>query len=262
MPAFAATTAPELWEQVNRLAVSTTEYTGLTMEMRQLLRRIDALKNADAGQAFLLQATVFQLVGNLDEMLDALRKARALVGPLEFAKCSVATYLNAGLYSQAQKEARISSNPINGAFSASIKHALMSGLFKTLTNYLEVADKLKLDVDEATRDQIAQANAIAEHYDLSEEIIAALLNEVGEVFRANRMIYFGEPTLTIWGFDKFEDVEPHISFDYLIDRDASNVANMREQLATQIAESALGCYPDGLVVRFSPANRQRELAAA
>ena len=262
MPPLAATTAKELWEQVNSLAVRVTEYTGLTMEMRQLLKRIEALKNADPGQACLLQASVYQFVGDIDETLDALRKARTMVGPVEFAKTSVTTYMNTGLFSLAQKEARISSNPINGEFSACIKHALMVGLFKTLSNYLDVADKLKLSVDDDMREQIAQANAIVEHYDLSEETIAALLDEVGEVFRANRMIYFAEPMLTIWGFDKFENVEPHISFDFFIDRDVNDVANLREQLATRIAESEAGCYPDGLVVRFSPVSRQRELVAA
>ena len=262
IPPSPATITKELWDHVNRLIVGVTEYTGLTMEMRQVLKRIETLKNADPGQAFFLQAGVYQLTGDVDSMFEALRKARALVGPVEYAIHSIPPLLNTGFYTLAQNEARVASNPINGHFSAEINHAYVAGLFSTLSTYLDAADKLKLSIDECVRDKITQANAIAQHYELSEETIAGVLNEVGEVLRANRLIYFGEPSLTLWGFDKFEDVEPHISFDFQINRDVASIASLRDQLATRIATSDLGRYPDGVVVRFSAIHRARELAAA
>ena len=121
---------------------------------------------------------------------------------------------------------------------------------------------MKLEVSEEIREKVAKAFAIVEHFEIDEQSIGSTLDLVGDVLRSNRLIYLGEPEVTTWGFNEHQDIEPHICFEFRIARGALQVGALRSELSAKIAESELGHFPAGIVVRIIPAEHGNTFALA
>ena len=257
------TTANDLVEDVNRLIAGLTEFVPLSLEIRKLLKRIESLKSVRTGEAFLLLGQIQFALGDVAAMREAMRVAEQYCDPVLFGEGMVPTLVNFGFFSEAQRLAQVSANATTGKFLAFLPVALRTGIFSHLAEQMAIFEnKMQLDAGNDLHNQVAKAFAVASRYGLTDSAIGKTLDIVGDVYRSNKLPYAGDIGITTWGLNEFEDVEPHICFDFSFARSPTKVVDLCDEFVNRLVSSPLGRLPDGLVIRFSTATERSSIPMA
>ena len=234
---IAATKGKEIFDDVNRLLSEIRSYLPDTdIRVRRLLSEADKLIRADAAEGYSAKAAVYQLTGNLNEVLKHANNSVSLTSePVVLAnKC--AYLLNLGAFSAAQEAYGIAMHPRKGQFLEKFHFGYACGAFQTMTHFLEEAARIQLDIKHLDALTALQGNNLLMRNGMSEDRVAAFLDVAGEVLREQRMMFVDHPRV----FVANTTTDSILSFVILLPVDADRA----EQLDTDLQCRFLERFPE------------------
>lgn len=231
-------------------------------EIQALLPVIAKLQKADARQAFILYGSLAAICGDIDKALEYYRKALQLPDQSETKHEFWVSLGNLGLYSKATEIGSWLLEPKRGFFPRVWQQAVSTGLVREAWKHLSEAEKLFPDLAKVDFSTLERAVQVMEKRQISDEDIVSVLNLMGEVQRAHRIMYSGALISNLRVMNPPED-PPYLYFAIPLDASVTEIQTMNRELTNLLIERlAKGAFPQGVVAAFAKAAPAELRAAA
>lgn len=229
----ALTKGKEIFDETNQLLADIRSFLPETdIRIRRLLNEADKLIWSNAADGYSAKAAVYQLTGNLDQVLKNVDNATKLSSePILLAnKC--AYLLNLGLFSVAQEVYRSAVHPRKGLFGEKFHFGFACGAFQTMERFLEEAKKMKLDLEHLDTVTALRASHFLTQHKLGEEEVSVFLDVAGEIMRAQRVMFLDYPQV----FISLAGTEPLLSFVFSLPIDSYRAEELDTDLQSRFVE--------------------------
>jgi len=253
----------EVTDGINALLHETDKLRdGTAPEIQNLFERIRQLQKVDAQQAFLRFGALAAICGNVDDVFEYYRKALLLPGEPDTKHEFWVSMGNAGLYGKAQEIGTWLLDPRRGFFPKIWEQAVSIGQVLAVWNRLQEAKRTYPDLSGIDFSLVERAAAVMRERELSDEKIGAILNLMGEIQRAHRIMYAGRLASLLKVLRPPEE-PPYLYFAMPLDLGVSEIHAMNRELARLVVEKApAGTFPQGMVASFTKAQPVELRAAA
>lgn len=248
-----ATIANELEVSISSLLVNTIHYLDEnSLQIRRLLADAKKLISADAYQGYVALGNIYHLCGNYEKMRISHRNSERLSSDVGTHGWSAACECNLGFSSVAQDHYRIVGIPTKGDFRSAFSLGTACGALHLLSEYIEQAEKMKIDLAGLPISDVKEAERVLSHAGISDSDVAAMLDLAGEVMREDRVFYSGDPesVIELDSGDSIDNACVHMIFRIALP--GKVVAGMGVRLAEKIAER-IESIPDQFHISFRPA---------
>ncbi|HXM83635.1 MAG TPA: hypothetical protein VN929_17115 [Burkholderiales bacterium] len=231
-------------------------------EIQVLLRRIEKLQKVDARDAFVRFGALAAICGNVDALFEYYRKALLLPGEAETKHEIWVSMGNAGLYSQAQEIGTWLLDPKRGFFPKIWEEAVSIGQVLAVWNRLQEAKRTYPDLSDVDFSLLERAAAVMRERKLTDENIGSILNLMGDIQRAHRIMFSGT-LASILKVLRPPDDPPYLYFAMPLDASVGEIHAMNRELARLVVEKLPeGAFPQGMVASFAKAPPVELRAAA
>lgn len=233
------------------LADATHYFDHSSLEIRRLIADAKKLINADAYQGYVALGNIHHLCGDFDQMRRFHKNADQLKYNVDTHGWWTACECNLGFISVAQDHFEIVANPKNGSFTQAFHLGFACGAFQLLGEYIEQADKMKLDLSGLPVSLAMKARSVLSNAGITDAHVAEMLDLAGEVLREDRVFFAGDPAnlVKIEEGDSLDSSCVHMTFR--IPLSGKEVAGMATRLTDKIAER-IERIPDQFQVSFRP----------
>lgn len=248
-------------DRINAVLRETTHY--LPREdwnVRQLLHLAEDLVQADPPTGHSAIAAVYQLTGDIDAVRHHSANAIKLAPGEPILSRNYATHLaNLGFFSEAQEEFVRIANPERGMMSATWPIGYRSGAFCTMARYLAKARTMELELNGIDVQTAEQAAELLARVDVTDASVAAVLDQVGQVMRDNKLFFVGEgPAVSVWNDP---GCSPFIEYVFQFEVPSPDAQRLYLDFIDAMTKS-VPAMPDVLSVLFRAWNREHERSAA
>lgn len=231
-------------------------------EVQTLVRTVEKLQKVDAREAFVRFGSLAGICGNMVDMFEYYRKALLLPGEVETKAEFLASLANAGLYGKAQEISSWLLDPRRGFFPKVWRRAVSLGKVLEVWNRLPEAKKTYPDLSEVDFSIVENAVAVMEAHGLSDEDIGSVLDLMGEIQRAHRIMFSGVLVSILKVMRPPED-PPYLYVSIPLDVSVDEIHVMNREVARLVVERLPeGAFPQGIVAAFAKAYPTELRAAA
>jgi len=231
-------------------------------EIQALVRALEKLQKVDAREAFVRLGAIAAICGNVDDVFDYFNKALRLPGELETKHEFWVSLGNAGLYSKAHEIGSWLLDPRRGFFQKVWQRAVNMGHVLEVWDRLSGAKKTYPDLSEVDFSTVENAVALMRANGLSDQNIVSVLDVMGEIQRAHRIMFAGE-LCAILRVMRPPDDPAYLYFAMPLEASVDEIHAMNRELAKLVVERLPeGAFPQGLVASFAKAYPIELLAAA
>lgn len=229
----ALTKGKEIFDETNQLLAEIRSYLPDTdIRIKRLLFEADKIIRSNAAEGYSAKAAVYQLTGNLDQVLKNIDNATKLSSEPVLLANKCAFLLNLGFFSTAQETYRSAMHPRKGLFGEKFDFGLACGAFQTMERFLEEATKMKLDLKHLDTATALRASRFLTQHEFGEEEVAVFLDVAGEIMREQRVIFMDEPQILVSPTDN----EPLLSFIFLLPVDSYRAEKLDTDLQSRFVE--------------------------
>jgi len=231
-------------------------------EIQTLVRTLEKLQKVDAREAFIRFGAIAAICGNVDGVFEYYKKALLLPGAPETKHEFWVSLANVGLYSKAQEIGSWLLEPKRGFFQKVWERAVAMGHVLDVWNRLSDAKKTYPDLSQVDFSTVENAAALMEARGLSDQDIVSVLDLMGEIQRAHRIMFSGR-LVSILRVMRPPDDPAYLYFAIPLEVSVSEIHAMNRELARLVVERLSdGAFPQGMVASFTKAYRIELLAAA
>ncbi|SRR6266536_225403 len=231
-------------------------------EIQTLVRAIEKLRKVDAKQAFARLGALAAICGNVDGALEYYRKALLLPGEAETKHEFWVSLGNAGLYAKAREIGSWLLEPKRGFFSKVWQAAVSLGQLLEVWHCLPEAKKTYPDLSQIDFSVLEDAVGVMETHGLSDQAIVSVLDLMGEIQRAHRIMFSGK-LVTILKIMRPPEDPAYLYLTIPLDIGVEEIHAMNRDLAgLVVARLPEGTFPQGMVATFSRAHLKDLRAAA
>jgi hypothetical protein len=231
-------------------------------EIQTLVRAIEKLQKVDAREAFVRLGALAAICGNVEGVLEYFRKALLLPGAPATKHEFWASLVNAGLYGKAQEIGSWLLDPKRGFFPKVWQLAVSSGQVLDVWNRLPDAKKTYPDLSQIDFSAIENAVAVMGTNGLSDQDIVSVLDLLGEIQRAHRIMFSGRLVSILKVIRPPED-PAYLYLTMPLDASVDEIHAMNRELARLVVERLPeGAFPQGMVAAFAKAYLTELRAAA
>jgi hypothetical protein len=257
------TLATEVGDAVNALIHESDRFRNWNdAEVRTVVRTIEKLQKVDAREAFVRFGAIAAICGNVDDVFAYYDKALRLPGEAETKHEFCASLGNAGLYSKAQEICSWLLDPKRGFFPKVWQRAVGLGKVLEVWNRLSDAKRTYPDLSQVDFSTVENAVAIMGAHGLSDQDIVSVLDLMGEIQRAHRIMFSGALVSILKVMRPPED-PPYLYFTIPLDAGVGEIHAMNRELARLVVERLPeGAFPQGMVASFAKAEPLALRAAA
>ena len=222
-------------------------------EIQTLVRAIEKLQKVDARQAFVRLGSLAAICGNVDGVLEYHRKALLLPGAPETKHEFWLSLGNAGLYGKTQEIGSWLLDPKRGFFPKVWQSAVSLGQVLEVWDRLPDAKKTYPDLSQVDFSAVENAVAVMGAHGLSDKAIVSVLDLMGEIQRAHRIMFSGELVSILRVMRPPED-PAYLYFAIPLDASVDEIHAMNRELAKLVVERLPeGAFPQGMVAAFAKA---------
>lgn len=158
----------------------------------RFLYEAQAAINVDAAEAYSALGSVYQLIGDNEKARYSIDNAIKLA-PSNYVyllnKC--AGLVNLGFFREAQQVFDRVARPETGFFTKVWDMGYVCGAFSSMTQHLQRASTMGLDLNGLDIKTAARAARVLEKAGLTDADIGSMLDAVGVLLRENRLFYLG-----------------------------------------------------------------------
>jgi hypothetical protein len=257
------TVATETADALNALVSESDRFRNRNdAKVQTLVRTIEKLQKVDARAAFANLGFLAAICGNVDDVLEYFTKALRLPGEAETKHEFWVSLLNAGLYAKAQEVGSWLLDPKKGFFPKVWQRAVGLGQVLEVWNRLSDAKKTYPDLSQIDFSTVESAVAMMGAHRLSDQDIGSVLDLMGEIQRAHRIMFSGELVSILRVMRPPED-PAYLYFTIPLDAGVDEIHAMNRELARLVVERIPeGAFPQGMVASFAKAHPVELLAAA
>jgi hypothetical protein len=231
-------------------------------EIQTLVRRLEKLQKVNAKEAFVLLGYLAAICGKIDDVFDYFNKALRLPGEPETKHEFWVSLSNAGLYSKAQEIGSWLLDPKRGFYPEDWQRAVSLGQVLEVWSRLSDAKKTYPDLSQVDFSTVESAAAIMGAHGLSDQHIVSVLDLMGEIQRAHRIMFSGK-LVSILKVMRPPDDPAYLYFTMPLDASVDEIHAMNRELARLVVERLPeGAFPPGIVASFAKAHPVELLAAA
>ena len=231
-------------------------------EVQSIVADIEKLRSVDAREAFVRRGSLAAICGNVDDLAESFRKALLLQNQTDTKHEYWLSLANAGLYGKCQELGTWLLDQKRGFFPKIWSLALSMGQIHDVWNRLIDAKKTYPELSQADFSVVENAVSVMNEHQLTDQDIVSVLDLMGEIQRAHKIMFSGELVATLKVMRPPEE-EPYLYFSILLDASVGGVHRMNRELVKLVVEKlAGGIFPQGMVASFSKAGIQALRAAA
>ena len=222
-------------------------------EIQTLVRTIEKLQKVDARQCFVLLGSLAAICGNADDLSEYFNKALHLPGVPETKHEYWVALANAGMHGKAQEIGSWLLDPKQGFFQKIWQEAVSRGQVLEVWNRWSDAKKTYPDLSQVDFSTVENAVAIMEAHGLSDQGILSVLDLMGEIQRAHRIMFSGGLVSILKVMRPPED-PPYLYFTVPLDASVDEIHAMNRELARLVVEKLPeGAFPQGMTASFAKA---------
>ena len=257
------TLAIEVGDAINRFINENDRFRNWNdPEVQTVVRMIEKLQKVDAREAFVRFGTLAAICGNVDEVFEYFDRALRLPGELETKHEFFVSLANTGLYSKAQEVGNWLLDPKRGFFPKVWQRAISLGKILEVWNRLPEARRTYPDLSQIDFSTVDNAVVVMSTHGLSDQDIGSVLDLLGEVQRAHRIMFSGTLASILRVMRPPED-PTYLYFTIPLEAGVDEIHAMNRALATLVVERLPeGVFPQGMVASFGKASLTKELLAA
>lgn len=250
-----------IFDEVNEILSSATHYLSANDErVQRLLREAQSSIKVNAAEAYSVKGSIYQLTGEHDQARYSIDNAIKLA-PSNYVylqnKC--AGLVNLGFFLEAQQVFDRLADPKTGFFTRAWNMGYVCGAFASMTQHLEKALRLGLDLSGLDIMTAPQAARVLKKAGLTDADIGSTLDAVGALLRENRLFYLGQ-TPTIRVFDK-PDQDSFIEMSYDVGIAPAEAHALYKKFVDQMMRNSSKAS-SALSVSFRARGMERERSAA
>ena len=231
-------------------------------QIRALVRELEKLQKVDAKAAFVLFGSLAAICGKVDDVFDSFRKALRLPGEPDAEHEFWTSLGNIGLHSKSSEYGSSLLEPKRGFFPTIWRKAVSRGQLREVWNRLPEAMKTYPDLSKEDFSTLERSIAVMEEHDLSDEDIISVLDLMGEIQRAQGIMFSGRLVSTLQVVRPPDDA-PYLYLTIQLDASVSEIHAMNRELARLVVEKCRdGAFPQGVVASFTKVETKDLRAAA
>lgn len=257
------TLATEVGDAINTLISESDRFRNWNdAEVQAVVRTIEKLQKIDARVAFVNFGALAAICGNVDDIFAYYDKALRLPGEAETKHEFWASMANVGLYGKAQEIGSWLLDPRRGFFPRVWQRAVSLGNVLEVWNRLPDAKRTYPDLSQVDFSTVENAVAVMGTHGLSDQDIGSVLDLVGEIQRAHRIMFSGLLASILRVMRAPED-PAYLYFSIPLDAGVDEIHAMNRELARLVVERLPeGAFPQGMVASFAKAYPIELLTAA
>lgn len=257
------TIATEVSDAINALLVKSERFRDWNdAEIQALVPQIENLQKVDAREAFIRFGALAAICGNVDDVFAYYDKALRLPGEAETKHEFWTSMGNAGLYRKAQEIGSWLLDPKRGFFPKVWQQAIGMGKVLEVSNRWSDAKKTYPDLAGVDFSNVENAVAIMGTHGLRDQDIVSVLDLMGEIQRAHRIMYAGKLVSILRVMCPTDD-PPYLYFTIPLDTNVGEIHAMNRDLARLVVERLPeGAFPQGITASFAKAEPLALSAAA
>jgi hypothetical protein len=231
-------------------------------EIQILVRKLEKLQKVDAREAFVRLGALAAICGNVDDVFAYLNKALLLPGELETRPEFWVSLGNAALYGKAHAIGSWLLEPRRGFFPKIWQRAVNMGHVAEVWDRLSDAKKTFPELSQVDFSIVESAAAVMRANGLSDQNIESVLDVMGEVQRAHRIMFAGQGGARLRVMCPPDD-PAYLYFAIPIDAGVEEIHGMNRELARLVVEELPdGVFPQGMVATFAKTDPLALRAAA
>jgi hypothetical protein len=248
------TSATETVDALNALIAESDRFRDReAADIQTLSRAIEKLQKVDARDAFVRFGALAAICGDVDGVLEYLRKA--LLHPnVEETKHEFWTSLgNVALYGKAQELGTWLLDPKRGFFPKSWPLAVSMGQVLEVWNRLPEAKKTFPELSEVDFSIVENAVAVMKAHRLKDQDIISVLDLMGEIQRNHEIMFSGKSVSILRVMRPSED-PAYLYFTIQLKADVTEIHAMNRELARLVVNKfPEGAFPLGIAASFAKA---------
>lgn len=254
---------PETTEALNALIAASDKFRDWNSpEIQTLVHATGKLQKADARVAFICRGSLAAICGEVDLVEEYFRKALLLPDTNSTKYEYHIALANAGLYAKAHALGAWLLEPRRGFFPTMWERAISMGQIRAVCKHVADAQRMYPELLDTSFDVVEKADSVMKERGLTDEAIASVLDCMGVVQRAHRIMFHGQLVAALKIMRPPED-PPYLYLSMALDTDVTEVRRMNRELATAVIEQLPnGIFPPGVVAAFSRGHLTELKAAA
>jgi len=248
------TLATEVGDALNALIKESDRFRNWDdAKVQTVFRAIEKLQKVEAREAFVRFGALAAICGNVDDMVAYYHKALLLPGEVGTKHEFWVSLANAGLYSKAQEIGSWLLDPRRGFFPKVWQQAVSLGKVLEVWNRLSDARRTYPDLSQVDFSTVENAVAVMGAHGLSDQDIGSVLDLMGEIQRAHRIMFSGGLVSILRVMRPPED-PAYLYFAMPLDASVDEIHAMNRELARLVVERLPeGAFPQGMVAAFAKA---------
>ena len=231
-------------------------------EIQTLIRLVEKLQKVDAREAFVRFGAIAAICGNVDDVFKFYSKAMHLPGETETKPEFWSSLGNVGLYGKAQEIGTWLLDPKRGFFQKVWSKAVAMGQILEVWNRLTEAKKIYPELSQVDFSTLESAATLMETLAISDLDVVSILDLMGEIQRAHRIMFSGQLGSMFRVMRPPED-PPYIYITLPMNASFDEIHAMNRELARLVVEKLPeGVFTKGIVTSFAKAYPAEILVAA
>jgi hypothetical protein len=216
------------------------EYLRLERELRKLIK-------SDAVSAYWMLGALSGYAGDIDAMHSNYRNARRLAPGDSCARINyLITTVNLGFFSEAVKDLAFFEKPEHGELEKAITLNIECARFRTALRLIKKWNEVHQDNPwkDSSAELVGAAAEIVENAKIEEAAFLPILDTIGTVLRAHKLVFLQEPDLRILD----EEGTRSISFRFLVNAPARAAAEMESEIVDKMFDLGVSLHES--TIRF------------
>ena len=220
-------------------------------EIQALVRALEKLQKVDAREAFVRLGSIAAICGDVDGLFEYYKKALLLPGELETKHEFWVSMGNAGLYSKAQEIGSWLLDPKRGFFQQVWQRVVAMGQVLEVWDRLSDAKKTYPELSQFDFSSVENAVVLMRANGLSDQDIVSVLELMGEIQRAHRIMYSGG-LVSILRVMRPPDDPAYLYFTIPLNASVGEIHAMNRELANLVVKRLPeGAFPQGMAASFA-----------
>lgn len=240
MQAIPQTNANDIVEKLNGIQERGDYLDKNSFPWRSLKRDAENLIKIDAVSGWVALGMINSAAGDMDEAERCFERSDKLNPSITLQKNRAVSYLNLGEFTKASRIFSNVGSPETGDFFTSCAFGLQCGLFQTLRGFLDMAEKMNINMEMIPADIIRNSANILSRFNIDDASVSKHLDAVGAVFRQRKKINFYQPQVIPIDID---EVMTGVTMIFRVNCDPSEIFDYNLDLAQKEEEMNIQKHP-------------------
>ena len=248
------TNANEIIKRLNIIQEQGNYLDKKSLPWRSLKRDAEKLIKIDPVSGWVVLGMINSAAGDINETERCFAISNKLNPNITLLGNQFVSYLSLGEFTRAFEIFSVVGNPEAGIFPLTCEQGLQCGFFQTLCGFLDVAEKMNINLETVPTDFIKNSARILGRFNIDDISVARHLDAVGAVFRKRNKINFYPPQVIMTDMN---DVMTGVTMIFRVECEPSEIFEYNLDLAEQEEEMNIQKHPAFDVV-FAMKSRDEE----